>query len=211
MERPPAARRGRLPDKWICRYNAGIELDRLTGDVFIPAAHPPQRCPSHKSPNQPSRMSPIYFTSRFVVLGAASLSTLDGYIESLRDTSCRLLPFSSPDAGSMVYWESLPFYGVISFILLSPREGYSNASRDPASGISIQVWSPRKNREGQEKRKRVIRQRNHVSRLTRSNLEIQGEFRAGFFAPVIPHTRTRSFAFFVAPKSLKKRHKAKHY
>jgi len=54
----------------------------------------------------------------------------------------------------------------------------------------------------QGKRKKVIRQHNHVSRLRRSNLEIQGEFRVGFLASVIPRAWTRPFAFLVAPKSL---------
>lgn len=135
----------------------GIESNGLAGDVFITATLPPQRCPSHKSPNQPSRMSPIYFTSQFVILGAASLPASS-------PPSFRLLYWvltrhvlRAPDAGTWIdgllrVITFLRGYKVLSFS--SPRRD----SDDPASRISILVWSPREDRR--EKRKKVIRQRN---------------------------------------------------
>lgn len=156
MVGPPAARRRRLSDKWICRYSDSreIESDGLTSDVFIPAALPPQRCPSHKSPNQPSRMSPIYFTSRSVILGAASPISSSTPLPPLfrllywvltRDASCG---FPMQAHRSMVYWRSLPFYGVISF---GPFPARIVTARF-CLGILILVCSSREDREARKKK-----------------------------------------------------------
>lgn len=129
----------------------GIESARLTGDVFITPRPFLRRAVRHTN-----RLTSLPGCHRFILRAGprswarqtfqlSPLAALDCYIESLRDTSCGL-PMQA--LGSMVYWKPLPFYGVISFVLL----GKDSTILAPTSRISILVWSLREDREAGKKK-----------------------------------------------------------
>lgn len=171
MEGPPTAWRGRLSDKWICRCTA-FPRDRVERASWwrLHNSDPSSavRCPSHKSPNQPSRMSPIYFTSQFVVLGAASLPASSPPSFRLYWVLTRHV-LRAPDAdtridGLLKVITYLRSYKVLAF--LSPERD-SDASIPPRE---YRYWfSPRGRIAGkkEESHKAIS-----VSRLKRSNLKI---------------------------------------
>lgn len=118
-------------------------------------------CPSHKSPDQPSTVSPIYFTRWPVVLAIATrpLSTLVLSPYATRPTD--LSPYTLRHV-SMLYWHPLPFYGRYK----------SSPGERPALWISIQVsfGSVRatatnlREKKERKKGKKIVKHRDHVRR-----------------------------------------------
>lgn len=125
----------------------------------------PTACPSHKSPDQPCGMSPIYFT-RWPRRPGPAPRPLSTVILSPYATRPTAAGYREPRARAYRCFIGIHY---LSTATISPAEVRSA----PEYRCSVFRAPGPRGQSGEKKGKKVIRHRNHV-RLGRSNVQIPG-------------------------------------